>query len=389
MTKKLKIGLFLDNFYPHTDGVVLVVDNLARELLKNNDVTVVVPETENININDYPYKIVQVKSHRFLNTEYKFSYSQPRFSKIYKQLLNEKFDIIHIHSPFMVGKLGLKLAHSLKVPAIATMHTLFDYEVRKIFKKEFVVNFIINTLIKAYNKCDNCIAVNNNTANVYKEYGYKYNPYIIYNGTDIKEAKRKTIKEINKLYDLEDEENVLLFVGRINEVKNIFFLLDSLKLLKENDVKFKMLFVGTGPDEEKLKKKIKKYKMEHEVILTGKINDRELLSGLYKRSDLFLFPSKFDTCSLVQIEAAINETAGLFIKGSVTAETIIDNVNGYLSKENRNEFKNKIKEILSNKKELKKVSKKAKKTLSRSFKDVANETYQLYLKEIEKKKQNQ
>ena len=36
--KRLKIGLFIDNFYPAIDGVVIAVDNIARELSENNDV---------------------------------------------------------------------------------------------------------------------------------------------------------------------------------------------------------------------------------------------------------------------------------------------------------------------------------------------------------------
>lgn len=387
MNKRLKIGMFLDTFYPHTDGVVLVVDNLARCLCKNNDVTVIVPETEEIDDSKYPYKIIRIKSHHFLNTEYKFSFNQPKFSKVYKTILKEKFDIVHIHSPFMIGRIGLKIAHDLKVPAIATMHTLFDYEVRKYLKNEFIVKKVVNNLIDVYNKCDKCIAVNHRTALTYKKYGYKYEPYIIYNGTDIKETtnKDKARKKINTLYNLKDSDKVLLFVGRINEVKNIFFILDSLKLLKENDVKFKMIYVGFGPDEERLKDKIKEYNMQDDVILTGKISDRELLSNIYSRADLFLFPSTFDTCSLVQIEAAINETAGLFIDGSVTAETISDNVNGFLVEENRNKFKDKIKEILKEDSKLKKVSKNAKKMLSRNFDDVTKETYELYIKEINEK----
>lgn len=389
MNKRLKIGIFMDSFYPNVDGVVIVIDNLAKRLAKYNDVTVIVPWTETYKEDkNYPYKIIRIKSHKFLNTEYKFSFNQPRWTSIYKKLIKEQFDIVHIHSPFMIGRLGLKVAHDLNIPAIATMHTLFDYEIRKLFHSETLVNQILNNLITVYNKCDNCIAVNNRTALEYKKYGYKYDPAIIYNGTDITEVKNKKVafEKVNRLYNLNSEDNVLLFVGRINEVKNIFFILDSLKLLKENDFNFKMIYVGTGPDEEKLREQIKEYKLEKNVILTGKITDRELLSSIYARADLFLFPSTFDTCSLVQIEAAINETAGLFIKDSVTAETITDNVNGYLCEENRIEFKDKIKEILSDKKKLSKISKNAKKMLSRSFDDVTLDTYNLYLKEIEKKK---
>ena len=44
--KRLKIGIFMDSFYPAIDGVVVVIDNLASMLAKFNDVTVVVPYTE-------------------------------------------------------------------------------------------------------------------------------------------------------------------------------------------------------------------------------------------------------------------------------------------------------------------------------------------------------
>lgn len=78
-----------------------------------------------------------------------------------------------------------------------------------------------------------------------------------------------------------------------------------------------MLFVGEGPESDKLKNMIDKYNMNDCVILTGKITDRVLLSSIYLRSNLLLFPSVFDTSSLVRIEVSVNETPGLFIEESM------------------------------------------------------------------------
>ena len=50
--------------------------------------------------------------------------------------------------------------------------------------------------------------------------------------------------------------------------------------------------------------------------------DRELLKSIYYRATLFLFPSLFDSSSLVQIEAASQETPTIFIEGSVTSDTV-------------------------------------------------------------------
>ena len=145
------------------------------------------------------------------------------------------------------------------------------------------------------------------------------------------------------------------------------------------------MYVGTGPDEKKLKSKIKEYKLEDYVITTGRIEDRTMLSSIYSRAYLFLFPSLFDASSLVQIEAAVNETPGLFIENSVTADTITNNVNGFTTEFDVVKYKDKIKELINNKKLVDKVSKNAKNMLGKHWNEIAKETYELYVKEIEKK----
>ena len=385
--KRLKIGIFLDSFYPAIDGVVVAVDNLAKTLSKFNDVTVIVPYSESyVEDNNRPYKVVRVHSIHVPNTEYRLGNVQTKISKCYHELVKEKFDIIHIHSPFTIGRLGQRVAKKLNIPCIATMHTRFDFELRKIINNERIIKKVISLYIKIYNKCTKCIAVNHAMINVFKDYGYKYEPVVIYNGTDFVplDNKESCIQNVNKLYNLKENDTVLLFVGRITEIKNIFFILDSLKLLKEDGFSFKMIYVGTGPDEKRLKDKIKKYKMDDIVIMPGRITDRNLLSSIYLRARLFLFPSLFDASSLVQIEAAVNETPCLFIEGSVTADTVLDNVSGFTSKYDVIEYKNRIKEVLNNKELLEEVSKNSKNMLGKSWATIADETYDLYLEEIEK-----
>lgn len=385
---RLKIGLFIDNFFPSIDGVVIAVDNLAKELSEHNDVVVVVPSQKNYKKISKPYKIKRIIGTNIPFTEYQLVTPKFSYSKYYKELLDEKFDIIHIHSPFSVGKLGIKIAKEQNIPSIGTVHTRFNFEIEKIIKVKFLTNFLMKEIIDVFNECDECFVVNDPLIEEIKQYGYKYEPVVVYNGTDLKPIRtnKNSFDEINKKYGLTNQENVLLFVGRITDVKNIYFILDCLKLLKEDNVDFKMLYVGSGPDEKKLKSKIKEYKMADSVIMTGRISDRKELSLIYKRADLLLFPSLFDTSALVRIEAAVNETVGLFIDNSMIGLTVQDGINGFTSTLVEKEYTAKIKEILSDKVKLKKASKKAKKTLAKSWKEVAKETYNLYLKEIKQNK---
>lgn len=385
--KRLKIGLFLDSFFPNIDGVVNVVDNLAKELSKYNDVVVVVPYTESVSEDkDRTYKVVRINSLPVPFTDYRVSLMQTRINESYKILLEEKFDIIHIHSPLAIGSLGLKVAKKLNIPCIATMHTRFDFEIRKRVNNQFIIDNIISRFIKVYNACDKCIAVNNAMKKVFKDYGYLYEPVVIFNGTDLTTCNDKEIiDKINVKYALDGVYPVFLFVGRIIDIKNIFFILNSLKLLKEEGYKFKMIYVGDGFDLKELQKRIVDYGMQDYCITTGMITDRNIISGFYKRADLFLFPSLFDASSLVQIEAAVNETPGVFIEGSVTSDTVINNVSGFTSSYSVNDYKERIKEIISDKEKLKEVGKNAREMLGRSWDGIAKDTYELYLKEIEKK----
>ena len=104
---------------------------------------------------------------------------------------------------------------------------------------------------------------------------------------------------------------------------------------------------------------------------------------MYKRADLFLFPSLFDASSLVQIEAAVNETPGLFIEDSVTANTVTNEVSGFTSVLDEVKYKDRIKEILGNKKHLKEVSINAHKMLGKSWDEISKTTYDYYLELIE------
>lgn len=194
-------------------------------------------------------------------------------------------------------------------------------------------------------------------------------------------------KYINKLYNIKESDIVFLFVGRINTLKNIFFIVDSLKVLKEMKprLRFKMLFVGSGQDEDKLKEKIHELDMDNNVIMCGKVTDRIILSYYYNRADLMLFPSVYDCSSIVQIEAASQKTPTVFLEGTATSATVTDNVNGYLSKYSVQDYANKIIEILDNKRLYKEVSENAYRDLYVNWDTVIHDVYSMY-KEIIKNK---
>lgn len=385
--RKLKIGMFMDSWYPDINGVILVMENLMKNMQDYAEITLVVPKTgSEDNDNNYFVNVIRIDSIPLLKTGYNLGMVDIEYLKYKKLFKKYDFDIIHIHSPFALGRLGIRVAKEKKIPVIATMHTRWEFEFKKYLKSDLISKICIKHLIKSYNKCNSCIALNNALIKVYKDYGYTGEMQIIYNGTDLKivENKEKSLSKINKMYNLKKNETVFLFVGRIISIKNIFFILDVLKELKERNFKYKMLYVGDGPDFNTLSKKVKEYKMTDDVILTGKILDRELLKEIYFRADLFIFPSLFDASSLVQIEAASQETPTIFVEGSVTSDTVEDNITGFKEKEDINLFADRIESIINDKELKSRVKKTAREELAKTWDVIAKETYEYYLKVIDK-----
>ena len=151
------------------------------------------------------------------------------------------------------------------------------------------------------------------------------------------------------------------------------------------------MFVGTLEDGDVLIKKINKLGLNDDIVITGKIMDRELITEIYNRADLFVFPSIYDASSLVQIEASSQKTPTIFIDGAITACNVTNNVNGFLAPNDPKMFANRIIEIFNDPELYKKVSEGAYRDLYKNWDDLAKEVFQEYqsiIKEYNKSKKN-
>lgn len=385
--KRYKIGLFLDTFYPMVDGVIQVVDNYARRLLKYADVTVftVAPRDKKY-VDNFPYKVVRCSKLEVAGLDYDLPL--PTFDiKFMNELNKSKLDIVHIHSPFSIGKVGMQYAKKHKIPCIATNHSQFKQDFYKATKSKPLTNMLLASIMSVFNKCDENWAVNNNVADVFVDYGAKERPKVVNNATDMQLlTNTEPVEELRKKYNISQDEKVLLFIGRITELKNIFFIADVLKKLKEKTFKFKMFYIGTGQDYEKLEKHIEKNGIGDCTYLLGKIADRDLLTQFYNLANLFVFPSLYDCSSLVQIEAASQKTPTIFIEGSVTADRIVDSQNGYLSKNDVDVFADKIISIFADEKKYQQVCETCYNELYINWDTCVKNVFDSYIKLYKKKK---
>ena len=377
----MKVGLFIDTWYPMVDGVIKVVDNYARRLTNYCDVVVFCPDTGQVE-KALPYQVEQCSSLPFLTNDYSVPLSalDPVFDA---RLIRSGIDLVHIHSPFTIGMAGLAYAKMNGLPVVATLHSQYRQDFEQNLHFKLSTSIAMDGIMRVFNACDECWAVNGGIKELYqRDYGLTAPCKVRLNATDHVPVSdpAAAAREVNERYGIPADATVFLFVGRINFIKNIDFTVRALARAKELGLSnFRMLFAGKGQDEEKLAALVQELGLTQEVVMCG-LTDKPMLEKLYSRASLFLFPSLYDANSLVQIEAACQGTPTVFLEGARTAATVTPGVNGYVSPATEEAYAHTLLDILADKDGYARVCAAAHRDLYLSWDDVVREVHADYLR---------
>lgn len=152
----------------------------------------------------------------------------------------------------------------------------------------------------------------------------------------------KKIDEINKSFKL-------LYIGRWEERRNILFIIDLLKQLNERGCDVQLISVGTGD---------KKYvesciEYAEDLGISSKIHkiekiEQKYLSEIYKRSDIFLLPTKYEIFGMVLLEAMYYGLPVITTRNGGSDILIENNYNGIILDSDVELWINKILDIINN-----------------------------------------
>ncbi|MBQ7106801.1 MAG: glycosyltransferase [Clostridia bacterium] len=381
----LKIGLLNDSFPPTIDGVANCVKNYADIIAANYGTpTVITPEYPHV-IDNYPYEVYRYSSVKFRG-KMPYRVGNPFSPASILELKSKGFDILHNHCPFASGLLSHYIAGK-KTPIVFTYHTKFDIDI-----DNFVHNEQFNTISKKFilnniNYSDEVWCVSHGSIESLRNLGYKGNVHVMPNGTDFKKGKSSigAINDIRRIYKIDETTPVFAFCGRMMWYKNIKLILDGLKLLKNDGYKFKMLFIGGGPDRAAIEQYSNYLGLSAYVEFTGPIYDREKLRAIYSCIDMLLFPSTYDTSGLVVKEAAACDCAALLVKGSCASEGITDGVDGVLIDETPNSLAYTLAKVINTEGLFEKLGKAASNNIYFTWEQAVEKAYERYQNIIDKK----
>jgi 1,2-diacylglycerol 3-alpha-glucosyltransferase len=381
----LKVFIFNDGFFPLIDGVVRAVDGYATYLVSQGiDVTVVVPSNA-YNHQEYPYKILPIPQVKIPGFFYPLPYGIHR-RKIREALYYDGPTIYHAHTPFLLGHLALELSRQFHFPLVTTFHSKYYDDYYATTKNRFISNILKRLTINYFKQSQAIWTVSPATIKTIRSYGLKHRSIqVIPNGTNITPQihSKTNIKTILKQFNLDENMPTLLYVGQLIWQKNIKLMLDTYEALEKLGFEFQAIFVGDGRNQKDIIAECSEKKFKSKILFTGKISDKQTLSGLYAFADLFFFPSSYDTDGIVIKEAAAHELPALVLAKTSASQIIIDQSNGFIQAGGPEKFARRIIEIFSQTIILKEVGIQAKKSIVLRWDDTLKNLVELYQKVIE------
>lgn len=150
---------------------------------------------------------------------------------------------------------------------------------------------------------------------------------LIYNGLEdtaieLSNNDRKLLKK--QLY-FDPKEKIILFAGRLDEIKGTIYLIEAFKRILKKNNKCRLIIAGDGEFTENMRHCSEIW---NKVTFTGKLKSDQLYK-LYQIADIGVMPSMHEQCSYVAIEMMMFGIPLIASDSSGLDEMIIDGINGY------------------------------------------------------------
>jgi len=344
----MKIAVFTDTFIPNVNGVVTSIVNSSKKLAERGHeifIFTVKPKIKkrvDLNKNIHVFYYPSVSLFKYPD----FSLAMPKPIELTTIIRKIKPDIIHIHTPGLLGINALAIGLFLKIPVIGTYHTLLPDFLKyvplpKINTSEALNRFTWSYTRNFYNRCNLVITPSIAMKKELKKNKIKKKIIFLSNGVDLKKFHPiKTKKTGTKI----------LHVGRVGYEKNIDILLKSFKELSKTNKKAELIIAGDGPDMQRLKDYAKELNISKKVKFIGIIPNSEL-PNLYNSADLFATASTIETEGIVILEAMACGLPIVGVNKMAVPSLVKDNKNGFITEPgNTKEIADSMNALLSNKK---------------------------------------
>jgi 1,2-diacylglycerol 3-alpha-glucosyltransferase len=318
--------LFTDSYLPRTSGVVRAVEAAARHLRRRGHrVSIVAPAYAGYTDRDpdvIRFPSVTPPGHP------DFPLAVPYSATHLRALRERSLDVIHTHSPFLLGGVGWWVARSLRLPVAFTYHTRYaEYT-----HYAPVLGDLTRPLVLAYttaycNRCDRVLVSVPSLMRLLRAHGVRARIAVVPSvGVEVSAFARGSPGATRDRLAIPASVPLLLYVGRLAQEKGLTLLLDALADLPAS---VWLLLVGDGPERGSLRTHADRLGIADRVVFAGAEDHQRVVEALYA-SDLFVFPSQTETLGLAVIEAMAAGRATVAVRSDVMADLVREGETGML-----------------------------------------------------------
>ena len=357
-------------FYPclSAGGVVNASYQIASNQSKDNDVKVISSDSckERLKFPNGRYDVevdgIKVDYFRNLSNRFKLKtmLDTPLVApfKIRKDI--KEYDIVHIHEHRQtLAILASYFARKNNIPYIVQAHG----SVLPFFQKEGLKNLFDKVFgFKMLHNASCVFALTEVEKEQYLKMGVDEEKIeIVPLGINLEEYENlPSFGKFRSKFSIGENDKLILFVGRIHEIKGLDLLIDAFNdLISQNDREnvgensledidsscIRLAIVG--PDDgylAKLEEKIKEYSLEENVIITGPLYNEEKQEALVD-CDLFVMPSKYESFTTSGLEAMACSKPLVLTKNNHIHDWVDGNV-GLACEDDKDSLRQAIEKIL-------------------------------------------
>ena len=127
-----------------------------------------------------------------------------------------------------------------------------------------------------------------------------------------------------------------------------------------------------------MEKLVTELKLKDKVHFLGQLTDRAEIKAVFAASDLFLFPSLYDTSGIVIQEAAAFKVPSVLSRGSNVAAVICDGKNGFCTTPETTPFADLLEYLVKNPELVKKAGVEAQRTVYKHWESIISGVAERY-----------
>ena len=319
----------VDSYKPYISGITNYVE-VNKQYLEKAGHEVFVFTFGDLEYEDSETNVIRSPGLPLADTGF---YLSMRYSRQAKKLL-QTMDIVHVHHPFLSGRLALRYCRPAEIPIVFTNHTRYDLYAQAYLP--LMPDEVSLGLLQAYmppfcKAVDMVITPSAGMEKVLRELKVEGDIEIVPNGVDLTSFQSAKPLE-RESFGYKPDDVLIVYAGRIALEKNLPFLIESFNGIAKAIPNVHLILVGgvVQQYEEEIRELVEAQDNSKRIHMTGRVPYDQLPAYL-AMCDIFATASITEVHPLSVIEAMGAGLPVMGIESVGVGDTVEDGVTGFLA----------------------------------------------------------